>query len=154
MENWLTSSPVRAIIGDLWLRDEDGALVSSGLQGVPGNVHVLRFPANHVVEVPAVMDGEDIVIPAVTDPYVWVQLHLYGDAEISDFAGPPGENDFDRWEHSKLVNLMSSKGRSALHRGVSTFEITTGPAKGISIFRGSEMEGTIKFHEVFAGNHY
>lgn len=154
---WLTTSQVQAIIGDLRARDAEGNVITpTSLQGIQDNVYIKEFSENQIMEVPAVRDAEgNKLTPAVMDPWAWVHIRLTGNAEISDFAGPPGENDFDRWEHSKLVSFMNAAGRSATHRGVSIFEITTGKAKGISIVRGYEMNAMgIKIHEILGGNAY
>lgn len=139
--DWITKPQCVAIIGDI---TNAGAAV-----GIPGQVFVKEFPPGTVVEAAADPSDEPTM-----DPKAWVHIRLSGEAEQRDFAGPPGPNDFDRWEHSKMVTLVQTGGKSGAHRGVSTFEIERGPNAGVSVFRGSEMEGTIKFHEIYGGNRY
>lgn len=154
--DWLTTPQVRAIIGDLRARDDNGDVLSpAALRGIPGNVDLVQWDVGQIVEVPAVLDNDgNVITPAVTDPQAWIHVRLSGDAEVSDFAGPPGPNDFDRWEHSKMVKLLKSGGTAGIHRGVTTLTKKAGNAKDISVFRGSEMETTIKFHEFLGGNRY
>lgn len=151
---WLTRSQVRSIIGDLRARDDDGSVSSpAALRGIPGNVDLVQWDVNQIEEVPAVRDNDgNITTPAVTDPQAWVQVRLTGDAEVSDFAGPPDPDAFDRWDHSKMVNLvLAGTGEPGLYRGVSLYTRKLS-GKNVAVFRGSEVETLMKFHEFFGGN--
>ena len=156
--NWLTRAQIRAIIGDLRARDEDGSVSSpAALQGIPGSVDLVQWDVNQIVEVPAVFDNDgNITTPAVVDPQAWIQVRLTGPAEAADFTGPPidTEVEFDRWEHSLMVTLISAgTGTPGLYRGVALFTRKLS-GKDIAVFRGSEVETTIKFHEFMGGNSY
>ena len=49
---WLTRAQVRAIIGDLRARDENGDVaVPAALQGIPGSVDLVQWNVNLIVEV-------------------------------------------------------------------------------------------------------
>ena len=108
---WLTRAQVRAIIGDLRARDEDGSVSSpAALRSIIG-VDLVQWDVNQIVEVPAVVDEDgNVTTPAVMDPQAWIQVRLTGFAEIRDFTGPPidTEVEFDRWEHSLMVTLVSA----------------------------------------------
>ena len=154
---WLTKPNPRSVIGDLRARDEEGAIISpAALASIPGNVDIVEFPEDSIVEVPTVVDGEGAVVtPAVMDPQAWVHVRLTGAAEVEDFAGPPRQpHELDRWEHSKIVNIVKEDAVAEVHRGVATYEYKSGPSKGISIFRGSEVQSLIPFHEYLGGNTY
>ena len=155
---WLTTPQVRAIIGDLRARDEDGSVSSpAALRGIPGNVDLVQWDVNQIVEVTAVLDNDgNIITPAVMDPQAWIQVRLTGDAEAADFAGPPIDTqvEFDRWEHSLMVTLVSAGiGSSGQYRGVTLFTRKLS-GKDLAVFRGSEIETLIKFHEFMGGNSY
>ena len=155
---WLTRAQVRAIIGDLRARDEDGSVSSpAALWDIPGSVDLVQWDVNQIVEVPAILDNDgNITTPAVTDPQACIQVRLTGDAEVRDFTGPPidTEVEFDRWEHSLMVNLISAgTGIPGLYRGVALF-VRQLSGKNLAVFRGSEVETLIKFHEFMGGNSY
>ncbi len=144
------SAPFRNVIGDL--RDPDGP----GFVMLPGSVDWVYFPPNRVVITPAVLDGNgDIITPAVTDDWCWLQLRLYGDAETADFE-VNADTQPDRWNKSHIRRWMKDNGVGRTIRGVSgIFEHTLGNGKRIQIWRGSEMEALgVKFHEYLGGNSY
>lgn len=143
--DWLTKPQVRAIIGDLRARDDDGNVtVPAALRGIPGNVDLVQWQENQIVE-----------SSGVIDPQAWIHVRLTGDAETDDFAGRPDPSNTDRWEHSRMVNLFSNIGAASMYRGVTTFENVAGNGKGISILRGSEMAGAgVAFHKYMGGNRY
>ena len=156
--NWLTRAQVRAIIGDLRARDEDGSVSSpAALIGIPGAVDLVQWDVNQIVEVPGVYDNDgNVITPPVMDPQAWIQVRLTGPAEAADFAGPPmdTEVEFDRWEHSLMVTLISAgTGTPGLYRGVALF-VRQLSGKDLAVFRGSEVETMMKFHEFMGGNSY
>lgn len=140
--DWLTTAQVITIIGDLRARDNNGNILSpAALQSIPGAVEVIQWDKNQAIS---------------TDTQSWVQIRLTGDAEVSDFTGPPIDTkvEFDRWEHSRLVILMSATGSITTHNGVAAFEGGSGNNK-ILVLRGSEMEAMgLKFHEFLGGDEF
>ena len=156
--NWLTRAQVRAIIGDLRAPDGEGGFLTGVLRRViPGSVDLVQWDVNQIVEVPPVYDNDgNIITPAVMDPQAWIQVRLTGDAEIRDFTGPPidTEVEFDRWEHSLMVRLVSAgTGTTGQYRGVTLF-VRRLSGKDLAVFRGSEVESMIKFHEFMGGNSF
>ena len=156
--NWLTRAQVRAIIGDLRARDEDGSVSSpAALRGIPGNVDLVQWVENQIIEVPAVLDNDgNVTTPAVMDPQAWIQVRLTGEAEVRDFTNPPIdiEVEFDRWEHSLMVTLVSAgTGSPGQYRGVALF-VRQLSGKDLAVFRGSEVDSMIKFHEFMGGNSF
>ena len=156
--DWLTRPQVRAIIGDLRARDDDDSVSSpAALRGIPGNVDLVQWDVDQIVEHPAVLDGDGNVInPIITDPQAWIHVRLTGDAEVRDFTGPPIDTqvEFDRWEHSLMVTLVSAgTGFGSLYRGVTIFTRKLS-GKDLAVFRGSEVDSMIKFHEFLGGNSF
>ena len=153
--NWLTTNQIRAIIGDIRAFDENDDLILDQLSTIKGKVYNKIFPANTVVLVPAVLDGNgDVVTPAVLDPNAWVQLRLRNETELFDFSGDPDE-DLDRWKHSKTVTLSSANATESVVDGITRWTKTAGPHSGIIIERGAEMdtEGQM-IHRYLGGNGY
>lgn len=149
---WLTTPQVRATIGDLRARDDEGNVVSPrALKEIPGNVYLSIWEPNTIIDVPSITDEKGIITtPPVMDPFAWIHVRLDGDTEQNDFSGPPMSTGEDRWEHSRMVNLISIGGTTSSYRDVVTFRNNT----GVEIFRGSEMETNMKFHEYEGGNSY
>ncbi len=146
----IRSAPFRNIIGDV--RDPDGP----GFIRIPGSVDWVYFAPDSVVTTPAVHDGNgDIITPAVTDPWCWMQLRLTGVASESDVKDPPLWIGEDRWNKSKLVDWMKNNGTLRTIRGVRVYEHTLGNGKRIQVWRGAQMEALgVNFHEYCGGNRY
>ncbi len=144
----IRSAPFRNVIGDV--RDPDGP----GFIQIPGSVDWVYFPPNRVVITPATYDGNgDIITPAVTDGWCWMQLRLHGDAEAADDEGENGEPD--RWNRSRLKRWMKENGTLRTIRGVRVYEHTLGNGKRIQVWRGAQMEALgVNFHEYCGGNRY
>jgi len=154
---WLTRAQVRAIIGDLRARDEDGSVSSpAALQGIAGSVDLVQWDVNQIVVVPAVLDEDgEIITPAVMDPMAWIQVRLTGVAEAADKIGQPAEDEIDYWERSRMVKLMAAgQGREDVYRNVQSFRNKAGSNKIIHQCRGSDLQAKIHFHEFMGGNSY
>ncbi len=151
----IRSAPFRNVIGDLRARDDEGK-VTTGIVMLPGSVDWVYFPPNRVVITPAVLDGNgDIITPAVTDAWCWLQLRLYGDAETADFEDDPADQEPDRWNKSRIRKWMQNNGTFRTIRGVRVYQHTLGNGKRIQVWRGSQMEALgVKFHEYCGGNFY
>ncbi len=144
----IRSAPFRNIIGDL--REPDGP----GFIQIPGSVIWIYKAPNRVVITPAVRDGNgDIITPAVTDPWCWMQLRLHGDAEAADDEGENGEPD--KWNRSRIKRWMKENGTLRTIWGVTVYEHTLNNGKRIQIWRGAELEALGKKPcEYLGGNFY
>ncbi len=153
------SAPFRNVIGDV--RDPDGP----GFIQIPGSVDWVYFPPNRVVITPATYDGNgNIITPAVTDPWCWVQLRLYGDAEVAD--DDVADWSVARFDRSRIRKWMQENGTFAYldedpawsgipGAHVRGFVYTRVNGKRIAILRGSEMQAAgppVHFHEYYGGN--
>ncbi len=162
----IRSAPFRNVVGDLRARDEDGNVVS-GIRMLPGSVDYVYFAPGSVVITPATYDGNgDIITPAVTDGWCWMQLRLYGDAEAADFEDDPADVEPDRWNKSRIRKWMKANGTfvyldqdpawsSIPNAHIRGFMYTLGNGKRIGILRGSEMEAAgppVYFHKYLGGN--
>ncbi len=147
----IRSAPFRNIIGDL--REPNGG---GGIRSIPGAVDFVVFLPNTVVITPATYDGNgDIITPAVTDAWCWLQLRLSGTARSADFEGDPYSVRPDRWDFSRLKRWMKDNGTLRTIRGVSVYEHTLGNGKRIQVWRGAQMEALgVNFHEYLGGNSY
>ncbi len=161
------SAPFRNVIGDLRARDGEGKVVSGLRRAIPGSVDYVYFPPNRVVITPAVYDNDgDIITPAVTDGWCWMQLRLTGVASNSDVKDPPLWVGEDRWNKSKLVDWMKNNGDFAYldqdpawssipNAHIRGFVYTLGNGKRVAILRGSEMQAAgppVHFHKYLGGN--
>ncbi len=146
----IRSAPFRNIIGDV--RDPDGP----GFIQIPGSVDWVYFPPNRVVITPAVRDGDgEIITPAVTDPWCWLQLRLENTAEVADDEGENGEPD--KWNRSRIKRWMKNNGTLRTIRGVRVYEHTLGNGKRMQIWHGRDMAENLPpsiFHEYLGGNFY
>ncbi len=155
------SVPFRKVIGDLRARDAKGN-VTTGIRKIPGRVEWVYRKPNRVVITPAVMDGMNIITPAVTDPWCWIQLRLLNDAEVADDDGG-SDGRFDRsrirkWMQSNgtFVYLDQDPAWSGIPGAhVRGFMYTLGNGKRIGILSGSEMRDAgppLYSHEYCGGN--
>ncbi len=147
------SAPFRSVIGDLRARDAEGK-VTTGIVMLPGSVDWVYFKPNRVVITPAVRDGDgDIITPAVTDGWCWLQLRLYGDAEAADDdAGTGG-----RFDRSRIRKWMVDNGTFRLIRDVRVYEHALGNGKRAQLWHVQDMAENLPpsiFHEYLGGNFY
>ncbi len=151
------SAPFRSVIGDLRARDAEGK-VTTGIVMLPGAVDWVYFAPNRVVITPAVLDGDgNVITPAVTDDWCWLQLRLYGDAETADFEDDPADVEPDRWNKSRIRKWMQDNGTIRTIRGVRVYEHTLGNGKRAQIWHGRDMAENAPpsmFHEYLGGNFY
>ncbi len=140
----IRSAPFRNVIGDLRARDAEGK-VTTGIVMLPGAVDWVYFPPNRVVITP----GD----PPVTDPWCWLQLRLYGEAEAADDDGGSAA----RFDRSRIRKWMQDNGTFRTVRDVRVYEYTLGNGKRAQIWHGRDMAENLPpsiFHEYLGGNFY
>ncbi len=149
------SAPFRNVIGDLRARDAEGK-VTTGIVMLPGSVDWVYFPPGRVVITPAVRDGNgDIITPAITDAWCWLQLRLYGKAEVVD--DDVADWSASRFDRSRIRKWMQDNGTFRTIRGVRVYEHTLGNGKRAQIWHGQDMADNLPpsiFHEYLGGNFY
>ncbi len=158
----MRSVPIRNVIGDLRARDNQGN-ITTGLRMIPGRVLWVYRKPGRVIITPAVRDGMDIITPAVTDTWCWIQLRLLDDAATADDDEGEPASRFDR---SRIRRWMENNGTSAYldqdpawagipGAHVRGFLYTLGNGKRIAILNGTEMRDAgppVHFHEFCGGN--
>ncbi len=159
----MRSVPIRKVIGDLRARDAEGK-ITTGLRMLPGRVLWVYRKPGRVVITPAVLDGNgDIITPAVTDTWCWIQLRLLDDAATADDDEGEPASRFDRsrirkWmqDNGDFVYLDQDSAWSGIPGAhVRGFMYTLGNGKRIAILNGSEMQAAgppVHFHEYCGGN--
>ncbi len=165
----MRSVPIRNVIGDLRARDADGN-ITTGLRMLPGRVLWVYRKPGRVIITPAVRDGMDIITPAVTDPWCWIQLRLLDDAEVADDdTATPDDDEGEpapRFDRSRIRKWMQDNGDFAYldqdpawsgipGSHVRGFMYTLGNGKRIAILNGSEIQAAgppVHFHDYCGGN--
>ncbi len=153
----IRSAPFRNVIGDMREPDGQGGYTPNSLRrAIPGSVDYVYFPPNSVVITPAVYDNDgNIITPAVTDGWCWIQLRIYGAAEVADDDVEDGSDA--RFDRSRIRKWMQNNGTFRTIRDVRVYEYTLGNGKRMQIWHGRDMAENLPpsiFHEYLGGNFY